>query len=237
LQPSGRHTQMITILAHRGNTSGACSVTENRLPAVHRALARGWGLEIDIRRTPDGRFYVSHDPQASADGLGAGAFCALFREYPAATIALNVKETGYEDDLLAYLEDQDVLSQTFLFDMELIERHPGATARLFRHLHATVPIAARVSDRGESVDQALAIEVAAVIWLDEFDSQWCTEADVQRLKRAGRTVYAVSPDLHKYSLEISRQRWTQFYDWGVDGICTDFPAELERMCTATCEGR
>ena len=43
------------------------------------------------------------------------------------------------------------------------------TARRCRDLHPTIRLAARVSDRGESIERALGISVASVIWLDEFD--------------------------------------------------------------------
>jgi glycerophosphoryl diester phosphodiesterase len=209
--------------------NGPAPATENRLPALAASLSSGWGVELDIRRARDGRFYISHDLQASASGRLADDFFALVRRHREACVAINVKEVGGEPALLAYLDAQRVLPQAFLFDMELVEAAPGTTARLFRRLHPSVRIAARVSDRGEPIERALSIDVASVIWLDEFDRLWCTERDVRRLKEAGRTVYAVSPDLHGFSMNDTRKRWLQFRDWGVDGICTDYPAELERV--------
>jgi glycerophosphoryl diester phosphodiesterase len=217
---------MPIVISHRGNLVGPCPSAENRLRAVRAALSCSWGVETDIRRAPDGRFYVSHDPQSSPEGLLAEDYCALFRANPDATIALNIKELGGEDALIALLDEHGVLAQTFLFDMELIEERAGSTARRFRDLHPTVRLAARVSDRGESLERALGIDVASVIWLDEFDRPFFTEADVTRLKDANRTVYAVSPDLHGRPAEDTRDRWLDFINWGVDGICTDYPAAL-----------
>lgn len=219
------------ILAHRGNVDGP-SPAENSLPGLRQALERGWGLETDIRRHRDGRFYISHDPRARVDGVQADAFCRLFRDFPAATIALNVKEPGGEEALLAYLDAQRVLDQVFLFDMELCEEEPGRMARRFRDLHPTVRIAARVSDRREPIARALAVDAASVIWLDEFDRLWCTEEDVRRLKDAGRTVYAVSPELHDFPANRTKDRWLEFLRWGVDGICTDYPATLDAVYRA-----
>lgn len=208
---------------------GPCPSAENRLPTIDAALRWHWGLETDIRRDPSGRFYISHDARSSAAGFLAEDFCALFRAFPHATIALNVKELGDEAALLRFLEEQDVLEQVFLFDMELLESEPGRTARRFRDLSDTVRIAARVSDRGESIDRALSIEQASVIWLDEFDGAHFTAADVRQLKAAGHQVHAVSPDLHRASYARARARWMDFIDWGVDGICTDHPAALDRL--------
>jgi glycerophosphoryl diester phosphodiesterase len=217
---------MSTVISHRGNLVGPCPSAENCLLTVRAALTCGWGLETDIRRAEDGRFYISHDPRSSTEGFLAEDFCAIFRAHPASTIALNIKELGSEAALIAFLEDQGVLTQTYLFDMELLEEHAGATARRFRDLHPTIRLAARISDRGESVERALGIDVASVIWLDEFDGPCFTAADIRRLKEAGRTVHAVSPDLHCRPAEDTRARWMDFIQWGVDGICTDYPAAL-----------
>lgn len=218
---------MCAILAHRGNVDGKVAAAENRPPAIAAALSRGWGLEIDIRRSADGRFYVSHDASDHVDDLLADEVFALIAGSPSAIVALNVKETGHEDSLLAFLEQWGVVDRVFLFDMELIEPRPGGMARRFRELHPHVQLAARVSDRGESVERALSIECATHIWLDEFDGPWCTGDVVHRLRAAGRTIYAVSPELHGFSLDAARRRWRDFLTWGVDGICTDHAAALE----------
>ena len=248
MHTASERIRMIEILAHRGNVAGPAATTEHSLDALDTCLANGWGVEVDIRRTGDGRFYLSHDAWPSLHPAGlpavAGAakgpgrekcrdsrpdprhFCTLLRRYPHATVALNVKELGYEAALIDFLREQGVLSQMFLFDMELLESHPGETAALLRALDGDVRLAARISDRGEPVERALGIETADVIWLDEFDRQWASARDVRRLRNAGRTIYAVSPDLHGYPLNLARRRWEDFIAWGVHGICTDYPVAL-----------
>jgi ABC-type sugar transport system substrate-binding protein len=49
------------------------------------------------------------------------------------------------------------------------------------------------------------------------------EEDVVRLHGAGKTVYAVSPELHGFSFTQAQARWDDFARWGVDGICTNVP--------------
>lgn len=214
------------ILAHRGNVAGPDPASENSLARVGEALALGYGLETDVRYAPQRGFYLSHDPAPpSADSLLA-AHCALWRRHPGAIIALNVKELGQERALLEALNALRVVPQLFLFDMELIEPRAGETARLYRRFDAAVTIAARVSDRGEPIERALGIEVASAVWLDEFDGPWATADTVGRLKAAGKAVYAVSPELHGRPLEAAEGRWRDFAAWGVDGICTDWPARL-----------
>jgi glycerophosphoryl diester phosphodiesterase len=219
------------ILAHRANVAGPDPATENSLGAFRAALSRGWGLEIDVRHVDAGGLYISHDAREDVRaGRGIGAaeeYFAAIRQHPRATIAVNIKETGREAELLSELSRHGVLGQCFLFDMELVEARRGETARVFRNLHGSVALAARVSDRNEPVDGALADIQAAVVWLDEFDGPWCSESDVRRLKAAGKTVYAVSPDLHGGTLAQAQRRWTDFFNWNVDGICTDYPADLQ----------
>ena len=135
------------ILAHRANWKGPDHLRENTLPAVRYCLEQGWGIETDIRRVPGGQFYLSHEPAELTGANQADAFCELFRRFPAATIALNVKELGYEIDLLNYLAQCQLLSQVFLFDMEMLEPQAGQAAALLRRLNAGIKLAARASDR------------------------------------------------------------------------------------------
>lgn len=214
------------ILAHRANLQGSDPVHENSAAAVRAALAAGFGLETDIRLDAAQGFYISHDPQPVTPAQAFATHAALWRQYPEARIALNIKELGAEAALLQALQREAVAAQVFLFDMELLEPVAGATAALLRTLDPHIALAARVSDRAEPLEQALSIGVAQSIWLDEFDAPWADRASVQALKAAGRTVYAVSPDLHGYPLEQSVRRWHDFMAWGVDGICTDWPLRL-----------
>jgi hypothetical protein len=210
------------ILAHRANWKGADRPQENTLPAVRFCLEQGWGIETDIRRAPDGRFYISHDLADLTEVNQADAFCTLIRRFPVATVALNIKELGYESDLLLYLSKQQIMHQVFLFDMELVEAQAGQTAVLFRKLESEIKLAARVSDRGESIERALSVTMTDIIWLDEFDHLWVKESDVNRLKSAGKTIYTISPEIHGFSLNEMQRRWREFHHWGVDGICTDY---------------
>lgn len=216
------------ILAHRSNYNGPVKVNENSLASVKFCFEQGWGIEIDIRRAPGGGFYISHDPVELSMENQADAFCELIRDFPSATVALNIKELGYESDLLQYLDKQRVKQNMFIFDMELLEPQAGKTARLLRELDSEVQLAARVSDRGESLDQALSITPAEFIWLDEFDQLWVKESDVKRLKFAGKKIFTVSPEIHGFSLFEMEKRWREYYYWGVDGICTDYSMLLAK---------
>jgi len=222
------------ILAHRGNLSGISGTRENTPELLRQAFERGFGIETDIRRTATGELYISHDravdltPELSEQM--AADHAAIWRRFPRQAVALNVKETGYEALLVEFLEQHDLLQQVFLFDFELIEESPGTTAREIRSLHPAVRLAARTSDRhAESIEQALAIECAEIVWLDEFDSLWARKTDIARLKQAGKTIYAISPEIHGFAIERAERRWQEFAEWGVDGLCTDWPIQAEEL--------
>lgn len=225
---SGYHSQVrMLIISHRANLRGPEPAFENSLARTRECIGRGWSVETDIRRAPNGRFYISHDPAEWSPANDAVPFCAAWRDAPG-PIALNIKEVGDEEALIGFLREQQILDRVFLFDMELLEARPGDTARRFRALDPSVLLGARVSDRQEPLSRALSIEVASVIWVDEFDALWATAADVRTLKNAGKRVYGVAPDLHRKPLDVMRRRWEDFITWGVDGICTDDAEGLEQ---------
>jgi glycerophosphoryl diester phosphodiesterase len=223
------------IIAHRANITGPEPRLENSLARTREVVARGWSLETDIRRDSHGRFYISHDVASWSPENDAAAFCAAWRE-ARGLVALNIKELGYEAELIAYLRSQQVLEHVFLFDMELLEPAVGVTAETFRTLDAKVRLGARTSDRNETVMQALGIACADIVWLDEFDQLWATAEHVRAIQAAGRSVYAVSPELHHKSIETMRSRWVDFVEWGVDGICTDHPEGLEQVLRQAASG-
>ncbi|HEY6896854.1 MAG TPA: hypothetical protein VI279_06300 [Rhodocyclaceae bacterium] len=214
------------VLAHRGNLQGPDPVRENSPASIAAAISQGFGIETDLRYAPGFGFYISHDQVQPSLQNALHAHAALWLRNPDATIALNIKETGNEAPLIGELNALGVAEQVFLFDMELIEPVAGEMATRFRALDRDIAIAARVSDRHEPAMQALAITAAETIWLDEFDGPWATGNTVAELIRAGKRVYGVSPDLHGAQLEQAARRWQDFADWGVTGICTDWPLRM-----------
>ena len=220
------------LFAHRGNTAGAFPAQENTLAQIQTALEHGFGVETDIRRARDGGLYIRHDSVDAPQSPLADQHARLWRRFPSCPIALNIKELGYESQLVSFVETHELADQVFLFDFELLENTPGQTATLCRKLHPTLKLAARVSDRyGESVEQALSISCADMIWLDEFDALWIQPEHVAQLKAANKALYAISPEIHGFSMLESETRWKQFREWGVDGICTDWPIRAREVLT------
>ena len=50
----------MNVIAHRSNSKGADKLYENTYASVQYCLEKGWGIEIDIRRSKEGEFYISH---------------------------------------------------------------------------------------------------------------------------------------------------------------------------------
>jgi len=212
------------ILAHRANVKGPDPKRENSLPATRQALELGFGIETDLRRDMDGNFYIAHDPQPRTVENDLPSFAALFRQFPDRTIAMNVKELGYENELIKLQASGDLGARAFYFDFELLEpAAPGRSQRLIGGLAGgdQTAMAARLSDRREPLEQCLSIP-ATIVWADEFDSLWLTEKEVAAAHAAGRRLYAISPELHGFDESSRRKRWQDFRNWGIDGLCTDY---------------
>ena len=215
---------MIDILAHRANVSGPEPARENSLAATRHALELGFGLETDLRRDAAGKFYIAHDPQPRKAANDFTQFEKLFREFSDRTVAMNVKELGYEAELIALQKSGALGGRTYYFDFELLEPpSPGRTQEIIAQLPggAATAMASRLSDRGETLTQCLAIP-ASVVWADEFDSLWLTRAEVAAVQAAGRKFYVISPELHGFDERARRARWAEFKAWGIDGLCTDY---------------
>ena len=222
------------IFAHRGLVAGPNGAQENSLNMIETAFRENFDIETDIRREPGaGAFYISHEPATRLNlpspGSAVEHHLALWQAWPRRRVALNLKDLSDVGGIIRLLQEAGVSQQVFLFDMELIESTPGETARMARELDGRLSLAARVSERGETIERALAVEAAGIIWLDEFDGPWAKRDDVTRLKRAGKEIIAVSPELHGRSLAEAERRWDDFAEWRVDGICTDWPRRLAAL--------
>jgi hypothetical protein len=221
----------ITILAHRANLTGPKSVRENSLAACAAALEAGFGLETDIRRDPGGCFYISHDPAPVTEANVLQNYTDLFLKHPAGELAINVKELGYEGELIQLMESGSFGPRSFYFDFELLEpMSPGAVQRRLRALAGggAVRLASRLSDRSENLGQSLGIP-AEVVWADEFDSLWLTEREVQAVHQAGRLFYVISPEIHGFDRAARKKRWADFKHWHIDGLCTDYALEAREF--------
>jgi len=222
---------MTMILAHRANLTGPHPVAENSLSACARALECGFGLETDLRRDAAGVFYISHDPRPRSPDNSLEPFTELFRQYPSAELAINVKDLGGEPALIELMNSGRLGKRSFFFDFELLEpATPGAAQRKIRSLAngKHIRLASRLSDHGEPLTQCLSIP-AEIAWADEFDGLWLTAKEAGKVRGAGRLFYVISPELHGFDHATMKRRWGDFKSWQVDGICTDYPLEAREF--------
>lgn len=221
--------KLINVLAHRGNIEGPESKLENTAAKCRGAMAAGFGLEIDLRRSALGEFYISHDPAPPTSDSRLEKFEPMFRKHSDLVVAVNVKELGYEEELARLMEQGVFGRRSFYFDFEFLE--PQDRGRSQRKILSSLGgaanrLAGRLSDRGDDIEHCLSIP-AEVVWADEFDSLWLKAEHIEILRKNRRQVYVISPELHGFSTEERYERWADFREWGVDGICTDYSLEAK----------
>jgi glycerophosphoryl diester phosphodiesterase len=222
------NTTMV-ILAHRANLEGPNPKLENSLAATQRALELGFGVETDLRRDENRQFYISHDLQPRTQENDFYLFSELFQKFNDRVVAMNVKELGCEKDLVSLQISGAMGRHSFYFDFELLEpTTPGRTQKMMQALSDgdSIGLASRLSDRNESLEQCLSIP-ANIVWADEFDSLWLTRKHIEAVHAADRQVYVISPEIHGFKKAAQLQRWQEFKEWGVDGICTDDSLEAQ----------
>lgn len=66
--------------AHRGLHTADGSVPENSMAAFERAVQAGYGIEMDVRITKDGKIVVFHDDNASRICSAGGRICDMTYE-------------------------------------------------------------------------------------------------------------------------------------------------------------
>lgn len=222
----------MNILAHRGLVSGPDKGIENRLDVVEAALAMGFGLETDIR-FKDGVGYISHDPLPGPiqRTMQAMLHCSAWSASNM-PIALNFKELGTEEQLASLLHSMGVVEDVCIFDMELVEDHPGETALRLERLLPGARLASRASDRDEPLERALALP-GRVVWMDEMDHSWIRREHVDAVHAVGKQAWMVLPDLHGGGLEATLARLGTFSAWGADAVCTDWGLEARRHLERT----
>ena len=219
------------VISHRYLMQGKLQV-DNMFSQLETCVAQGFNFfETDIRRLASGEYYISHDPQTAINEENDARKHLDLWQKKGLMVALNIKELGYEDDLVRFLAARGVIEQVFLFDfdIEFLKAEPQSYIDNIHKLNPNLACAVRVSDHNEPIERAVSVKGSKIIWLDEFDSQWVKKEDIERLKLAGKTVYCVAPDLHGFDHDKTIQRFKDFTAWGADGICTDYALELKEF--------
>jgi glycerophosphoryl diester phosphodiesterase len=214
------------VLAHRGLLDGRDPASENLLVTLRVAADAGFGLEFDVREDGHGRLVLSHDPADWSSDRDAVSF--LTDPPGTALHALNVKDPAAVPQILDVIERAGTGARFFLFDLELAcgtAEEAEALAELAKA--RGMKVARRLSDREPVLDSILADAACEHVWLDELDGPWVDRDCVEQLRAAGKVVWYVSPELHRpQPVSDLLPRWAEALDWGVAGICTDYPTAL-----------
>jgi glycerophosphoryl diester phosphodiesterase len=86
-------------IAHRGLHDAASGVIENSASAIRAAIAKGYGIEVDLQCTRDGRAVVFHDEKLDRLTAESGAVASRDAEE-----LRTIKLRGSEDRILSLAE-------------------------------------------------------------------------------------------------------------------------------------
>lgn len=246
---------MVTVFAHRGLGFGKC---ENSVEAVRAALTAGCGVEVDVQVAKDDVLVVVHDAtlmriagenervvNVASDELRQRGVplleevlrCVQETRAECLLAALHIKDESQPRILerVASLIARFALQQRcFVFDVSL------RGVRRVKQLDPSLRVGVSVAERKYTSTvypwgTVKGCAQAEIVWWDEWRGGLFTAKNFQKLKNEGKIVYAVSPELHRAhqhpkgkDLSVIRAVWSDLLEWGVHGICTDFPTELQQ---------
>lgn len=213
------------IFTHRGldPDRGDSFPPESSREAFAEHLARGFGLEFDPRRAPDGSLIVAHRTE---DIAALGRHLVTFRELlsmiresgSAALHAVHLKADAQTEDVLKEIcreLKENNAEQFLIFDLTI------PSAQFLRRRSARFRLAPSVSHSYDirrynsavggtlfSLDEALAARsLFDSVWLDEWDrtdrdggvKSLYTRDTFEKLRKSGFKIAFVSPELHATS--------------------------------------
>ncbi len=198
------------VLSHRGYWKTA--EEKNTETAFSRSFTLGFGTETDVRDC-NGALVISHDPPTGSP-MPLDTFLTLYKQRgDGLPLALNIKADGLQGGLLSALQARDV-ENYFVFDMSVPDT--------LHYLNLGMNVFTRHS---EYEPQPAFYEKAQGVWMDCFEGDWITEADIRGHLDAGKSVCLVSPDLHKRDY---LSFWNAILAWNLQKesrlmLCTDYP--------------
>lgn len=198
------------ILSHRGYWKEVAE--KNTAVAFKRSFDLGFGTETDIRDS-GGRLVISHDiPQGNE--MLFDEFLAILKQR-SLPLALNIKADGLAP-LIKQSMQKHGMNNWFVFDMSVPDMQG--------HFANDNPVFARLS---EFEGQTAQSDKAEGIWLDAFERQWYDQNLIDDLRKKGKRVCIVSPELHK---RPHHELWQMLvplrHDDGIM-LCTDYPEEAK----------
>jgi len=201
----------VEIISHRGYW--LTPEEQNTVAAFQRAIDHGFGIETDVRDF-NKSLVISHDsPTDKCDAFDS--LLCIARETEV-MLAINVKSDGLSQDISKVMSGYPV-NRWFVFDMSVPDMR--------WQLKSNNPTFGRISDIEPTLPNLLGIQG---VWLDIFESDWWTAADLRELLE-DYSVCVVSSELHKRDKSDLWEKLKPFSNNPRLSICTDFPMEAERF--------
>jgi hypothetical protein len=208
----------VKILSHRGYWRNPAE--KNQPAAFRHSFELGFGTETDLR-DHCGQLVIAHDmPDGSEPGLAEVLAILAGRDLP---LALNIKADGLAPMVREALQTAG-LQNWFTFDMSVPD--------LLQHLALGLPAFTRASEHEQPPPL---LDRAPGVWVDAFERDWYTEADLRALLSARKAVCLVSPELHRRD---PQPLWRMLRQSGLAAhpdlmLCTDMPEDAARCLLET----
>jgi len=195
----------MTILSHRGYWKEISE--KNQKTAFERSFDLGFGTETDLRDIA-GEIVISHDmPKGNEITFEEVLQIMNGRNLP---LALNIKADGMADAVLELLAKYNHTNY-FTFDMSI----PDMVFQLKNGMRVFTGLS-------DILPTPVLLDKSVGVWLDCFNSDWYGADTIDDLAACGKSVCAVSADLHK------RETGTQ---WGIIKSCKIIDSENLLLCT------
>lgn len=237
------------IYAHRGLAQNA---PENTMAAFRACVDNGLSIELDVYLSKDGVPVVIHDGTLDRTTSGSGRVTskplAVLRRLDAGSwfgpefssekiptfdevlqmvkgrgrnkrthIAINMKEIspGIEEKIVRLVEKHGMLEQVFSFGMD------DRSMERFLVANPDFPVCGRAASKSEIL-KATRAGYLDYIWISPGSGYDAAEAEIAEAHKAGKKVVI-------YLQKNEPARWRSAVRAGVDGICTDFPLEAQKV--------
>ena len=229
------------IFAHRGMKN---ELPENTMPAFKEAFLRGFGVEFDLRMTPDKIAVISHDKvMARTEKMPTfEEVCGFISDYlpEGQKVAIHLKYEEQTGEMLAIISrmfiEHNLYKKAFVFDLTI------ANSKKLKEMDKEISVAVSI---GEDNYGPTIYKWQEVIYnTDDFDNVWLdewrlpgsvlNELMVNDIHKKGKDIYAISPELHRDHLHPQSEKgyervWKDLEKWGVNGICTAYPDRLKAV--------
>jgi glycerophosphoryl diester phosphodiesterase len=240
------------IFSHRGIGFGRI---ENSLDAFKEALVKGFSLEVDVQLSLDGKLFVLHDSSLfrtygvdkllvdvcsdELEKIGVIKFeevliLFLANRVLGSKIAVHIKDETQDnvvEKVCELLINMNCIDSCFIFD---ITKEKAVSIKQKYDVQVGISLGEkRYSSTVYVYDDLKEFKDYDIVWLDEWHSGLYNFDFIDKVKNIGKKVYVISPELHVVhkhpmgnSLESVKRVWDVLLDVGVDGVCTDYPVEL-----------